>query len=313
MVEILTQKESLAGQQELLQNGDDDVDMEDGDDSELEDVDLSNLQLLSTDQADAGAASDDDDASVASSSSSEESDTLEGSDSAENEDEEAAFNRKLAGILGTAAADSDDDGSDMDDDQMMEKEHLLTEIFKQKTTSTSKKQENKDAKENIIHFKNRVLDLLLIFVKTQYSNPLALNLVDPLVTLTRTTGNQPTARKACEVLEAWFDASKKHKALPHLDGDDGDDDDEDEDASEKVFAILSAVHAEMRRGGSKTHATACSRASLFLTKILLAMDEDHYDRVGQMYVSLQKEWRANKQSKIHGSILSDWNNWVMQR
>ena len=39
------------------------------------------------------------------------------------------------------------------------------------TAEQAQKKDNKDAKATMINFKNRVLDLLLIYVKQQHANP----------------------------------------------------------------------------------------------------------------------------------------------
>ncbi|KAI7038676.1 hypothetical protein KC352_g46770, partial [Hortaea werneckii] len=150
------------------QSEDDGIDVED----------MSDVELVNGEEAGSKSDESEDDADDSSSS---ESDSAEGS----GDDEEAVFDRKLADALGTAKADegSDDDESDMDDEQMMALEPHLTNIFKERKKDASKKQEGKDAKENIINFKNRVLDLLNIYVKGQYGQTLALDLILPLTIL----------------------------------------------------------------------------------------------------------------------------------
>ncbi|KAF2206749.1 hypothetical protein CERZMDRAFT_89055 [Cercospora zeae-maydis SCOH1-5] len=302
MISVLEPKESLAGKRELFKEGDeeeeDGEDGGDGEDIDMEDVeDASDVELVGGEVS--GVADDREEETSDSESSSSEDDAEGGA----GEDEEAEFDRKLADALGTAGMedDSDDDGSDMDDDDMMAITPHLENIFKERGKRTSK-QENKDAKEDVVHLKNRVLDLLTVYVKTQHSNPLALDLLLPLITLTRTTTSQPTAQKALEVLETYFDRSKKQKALPDMDD------------SEQLFKVLSNVHEEMRVGGSKIHASACSRAGQFLAKVLVALDEENaWERMNGMYGKLQAEWRREAKSKIHGSVFNDWHSWSMQR
>ncbi|KAF2173405.1 hypothetical protein M409DRAFT_15689 [Zasmidium cellare ATCC 36951] len=305
MIDILSQKESLAGQQELFDQNDEDEadggaeesDEEDGEDDEEEEIDvedMSDVELVNGEVVEKEDDDDDDDLN-----SDEDSEGGEG-----DEDEEAAFDRKLADALGTAGMDSDEDedGSDMDDEQMMALEPHLTNIFKERQKGSSKKQDNKDAKENIVNFKNRVLDLLTVFVKSQYAKDITLNLLHPLVTLTRTTSNQATAKKALGVLEQYFDTCKRFKTGPKL------------DSASLHFTLLDAIHEEMRQGGSKIHAGACSRSSQFLAKLLVAKDEKHWEAVAGRYVKLQAEWRRDgEKSKIHPSVFNEWHSWSMQR
>lgn len=301
LIDILSQKENLAGQQELFaqnEDGDEDNDDESEEDEGAVDVeDDSDVEIVNGNVVEKGEEDQDEDEDEESSSE-EDDEASEG-----NEDEEAAFDRKLADALGTTGMeeDEDEDGSDMDDDQMMALEGHLTNIFKERKKNSSKRQENKDAKENIVHFKNRVLDLLLVYVKSQYANPICMDVIHPLVTLTRTTSNPPTAKKALDVLEQYFDSCKKHKSLPSLDG------------AKPCKHLLKAIFEEMKLGGSKLHATACSRSALFLAKVLLTLDEKHRRTVDLHYLDLRDEWRADPKSKIHGSLFNDWHNWSMQK
>ncbi|GIZ49002.1 hypothetical protein CKM354_001204300 [Cercospora kikuchii] len=302
MISVLEPKETLAGKRELFKEGEEDEeeeDQEEGDeDIDMEDVeDASDVEIVG---GEVSGAADENDATSDSESNSSESDAEGGA----GEDEEAEFDRKLADALGTAGMedDSDDDGSDMDDDEMMAITPHLETIFKERSKRTNNKQENKDAKEDVVNLKNRVLDLLAIYVKSQYSNPLAVDLILPLITLARTTTSQPTAQKALDVLETYFDRSKKQKALPEIND------------TEELFKILSNVHDEMRLGGSKIHASACSRGSQFLAKVLVGLDPDQaFEKIDGMYTKLRGEWRRNMKSKIHGSVLNDWHSWTMQR
>jgi DNA polymerase phi len=296
MIDILGQKESIAGQQELFDQHDDHdhagegSDKSSDSDEDLEDA--SDVELVNGEVNGGGKGADSD-------NSEDEADD----ETNDNDEEQAAFDRKLADALGTAGMeqDSEDDGSDMDDDQMMALDSHLTTIFQERKKTANRKQENKDAKENIVNFKNRVLDLLEIYVKGQYSKPTAIDLILPLTQLTRTTSGGPTATKACSVLAQYFDACKKHRSLP-----DGPHDD-------VCFELVEALIADARLGGSKTHASACSRSLQFLAKLLVARDPAHWLKIAQLYIELQAEWRTDAKTKIHSSVLNDWHSWSMQR
>ncbi len=302
LTDILGQKESLAGQQELFDaHGDGDeegvVESEDDDIEAIDVEDASDVELINGEPASGSGPADaddsDDDAGVSTSEAEDEA-----TDGAE--DEEAAFDKKLAEALGTGGVedgDSDDDGSDMDDEQMMALEPHLATIFKERQKKTSKKQDKKDAKENIINFKNRVLDLLMIYVKTQYAEVLTLDVILPLTNLVRTTTNKQTAEKAFGMLKQYFEACSKNKKLPQLDNTDD------------VFTVLDEVYAEMKLGGSKLHANACSRSSLFLARVLVAMDREHYERIASMYAKLMSEWWQDKTNKVQPRVFTEWTSW----
>ncbi|KAK0815773.1 DNA-directed DNA polymerase [Friedmanniomyces endolithicus] len=302
-VDILQQQESLSGQQQLFEQQDDGAEIANGDVDddgdkmeEIVDVeDESDMEIVNGDVANASEEDDEEDSDPS-------SDSGDGADGSAGEDEEAIFDRKLADALGTAGmeeADADSDGSDMDDEQMMALEPHLATIFKERSKIASKKQDNKDAKENIINFKNRVLDLLAIYVKSQYGNTIAMDIILPLTSLVRTTSSKPTAEKAFAVLKQYFEACNKNKSLP-MPEDDG-----------ACFAVLSEIHEEVKLGGSKLHANACSRSSLFLSKVLVAKVLMHYKRISKMYGALQREWYMDPKSKVHGSIFTEWTSWSL--
>jgi DNA polymerase phi len=113
----------------------------------------------------------------------------------------------------------------------------------------------------------------------------------------RTTTSKPTGEKAFAVLKQYFESCNKNKALPRP---------EDHEA---CFAVLAAVHVEMELGGSKLHANACSRSSLFLAKVLVALDPKHYGRIADMYAKLQSEWYSDRKSKVQGSVFTEWTSW----
>jgi DNA polymerase phi len=303
MLDILTQKESLTGQQELFAQGEDgEAAGEEGSDDgsaidveDMSDVEMVDGEAVGVDgSAESGSDEEGDDSDDESSGDDEEADE-------EDDEELAAFDRKLAEALGTAGfdmeADEDDQDSDMDDEQMLAVEPALEKVFKEIKKRSGKKQDNKDAKDNIINFKNRVLDLLTIYVKAQHANILALDILMPLATLIRTTSSKPTAEKAFAVLKNYFDACSKHKSTPAVSD------------SEPVLALLVSVHEEMAKDGSKLHANACSRSSLFLAKVLVAMDPKHYSAIATMYAELQEKWWLDPKSKVHGSVFTEWTSW----
>ncbi|THW55573.1 hypothetical protein D6D20_09374 [Aureobasidium pullulans] len=297
MLDILDKSENLSGQQELFEQADD---AEEGGESGS-DEDASDVEML-----DGEGASDveiDSDVEVVEGSESGSSDEEDSEDEAEAD--EAAdledFENKLALALKTTKPteeDSDFDESDMDDEQMMAIEGHLTTIFTERKKITSnKKKDNKDAKENIVNFKNRVLDLLTIFAKQEHSNKLTLDLVLPMLTLIRTTTSKQISDKAFGLLQQFFGACNKTKKFPEADN-----------ASE-VLALLHSVHDEIRANASKLHSNACSRSSLFLAKILINLDAKHYSDVADCYNNLQKEWYNNPKSQIQPSVFTEWTSW----
>ncbi|KAG9726078.1 hypothetical protein KCU59_g14901, partial [Aureobasidium melanogenum] len=298
MLDILDKSENLSGQQELFEQADDaEEDGESGSDEDASDVEMIDGEDDSDVEVDSDVEIVDDAESGASEDDSDEEADAEDAEDADLED----FENKLALALKTqkpTEGDSDFDESDMDDDQMMALEGHLTSIFTERKKNTSnKKKDNKDAKENIVNFKNRVLDLLTIFAKQEHSNKLTLDLVLPMITLIRTTTSKQISDKAFGLLQQFFGACNKSKQFPEAD-----------EASE-VLALLHSVHDEIRANASKLHSNACSRSSLFLAKILVNLDPKHYSDVADCYSNLQKEWYADPKSQIQPSVFTEWTSW----
>lgn len=357
MLEVLEQKEGLAGQQALFgdaaeevdgaeedeeddENDDDDVDSASDDDpentNEDEELDHTGFEIVDVDDEDSDVElingelvehendedededEDEDDASSTTSTSSD------GSDSSDTPDQELTdFEQKLASILNLPKSihnNDDDDAastttdSTMNSDQMAELDTHLSAVFRERskasggpTTSTSsekqatKAQTQRRAKENIIAFKNRVLDLLTDYLSAEvkgngrgngYKEPVALNCLLPLLRCLRVSRSaQIQARVSKVILEVYIGTAKKKRAWPSVDpsfgfddntseDDDADDDndvdaDADEDAetntSKKIpiWTLLSKTLSETSLFTSREYTKAGSRVCLFLARCLL--------------------------------------------
>ncbi|KEY78399.1 DNA polymerase V [Aspergillus fumigatus] len=292
LVSILEAKESLAGQQEIFEQQDDEEDEEmmdvDEDDSDVEVIDAENSDEDEEDD-------DDDD---------DNDDDEAASDEGENEEEMAAFEAKLAEALGTHRADQDlneqSEGSDadMNDDEMEQIDEQLVKVFRARRDALGQKKDKKDAKENMVNFKNRVLDLLEIYVKKCHSKVLALDLLLPLLRLTRKSTVKQLANKASGVLREYTKLCKGN-ALPSL------------DSAEPVWELLKSIHAEAMHSGPPAHASACSQASLLVVKVLVAHDKNALADVVDAYAATRKEQLLSKKCHVQPQFFSDWNNWCV--
>ncbi len=230
----------------------------------------------------------------------------DGSDNAHSASDEelAVFDAKLAEALGTGrAVDNEAAGNanqssdeDMTDEQMAALDTHLENIFKERKKVVSKKAEKKGAKETIVNFKLRVLDLLQIYVKQQHTNPLALELILPLLLLIRTTASKQVSEKACNVVRELARLCKG-KAVP-VPGD-----------AQKTWDMLKEVHKEAMRQSSNAHANACSQSSLLLVKSLVALNRENIRGVIDIYADTRKQQFLDKRCHIQPGLFSDWNNW----
>lgn len=291
-MQILEVKESLAGQQEMFEEQDDDDDEEDGDDdAEMMDVDEDELDsdVEVVEAGASGSGSDDDD------------DEEEEEDNEEDAQEVAAFEAKLAAALGTHGADDGDSDEDMNDDEMDELDDKLVQVFRARRQETSHRKDKQDARENMVNFKNRVLDLLEIFVKKSHSRLLALDILLPLLRLSRRSSVKQIATKANNVLREYTKVCKGN-ALPKI---------EDAAQAEALWELLRSVHKEASHSGPMGHATACSQASLLVVKVLVAHDKNAIAGVVDVYAATRKDQLMSTKSHVQPSFFSEWNNWCV--
>ena len=218
-------------------------------------------------------------------------------------DELAALNAKLAQIVGTRpgnedldAEDNSSSDEDMTDEQMFELNGSLENIFREQKKVTGKKTDKKDARDNMINFKCRVLDLLEIYVKQEHGNGLGLSLILPILTLVRTTTSPLVSRKACDVMREHSRLCKGN-GVPKIED------------TEPVFDLLLAVHVEATKEGSNAHAGACSQASLLLVRVLVACDRECLRRIVKIYGATQENALFDSSCKVKTSFFTDWLNW----
>ena len=304
LADILDTEENLEGQKELFNQADDDAEEDQssddtGDDSDVEMIDGEPQEDSSDEESDASASE---------AASDGESDASEDEDSSEDDAELTQFNNLLALTLQTSkpdlngdAPEESSDESDMDDEQMMALDPHLSSIFRQRSKTTSKKKEREDAKQNVVQFKSRVLDLLAIYLEKQYSNPLTLNMLLPVLRRTRANANKQTADKAAKMLKTFFDTRTKHKApLPKP------------EKAEAVWEVLKGIHEEAKLGGgAKMHADACSSASLYVVKVLVGLDKRNYSGVVDVYAETQKQWFMDKKSPLQPALFTQFQNWSL--
>ncbi|KAF2478113.1 uncharacterized protein BDR25DRAFT_207690 [Lindgomyces ingoldianus] len=303
LTDILDTEENLAGQRELFAQGDEEAEDASNDDSE----DASDIEMVEGEPADLDKG-EPDSSNSGSTSELDSGESDENSDDNEDEDDEelAQFDNLLAQALQTSkptpngdAADEPSDDEDMDDEQMMALDPHLTKIFQEKNKTASKKRQREGAKQTVVQFKSRVLDLLSIFMEKRYSDPLTLQVLLPVLRRTRPSGNKQVADKSWKLLKSYFDSRAHHKApLPKPDSQDD------------VWKVLKGIHEEIKLGaGSNLHAMACSKASLHVVKILVGLDKGNYSEVVDVYSRSQKEWFMDPKSTIQPILFTDFQNW----
>ncbi|KAL9116301.1 MAG: hypothetical protein Q9187_007175 [Circinaria calcarea] len=283
-VQVLETNESIVGQALMFEPTNED----------RSDVDMSDVEEVSMD----GDGSDDSETDGSSGSGEEVGDSSEVTD-----DELAAFDAKLAQALGTRRGDEDlaasnehesSDG-DMNDEQMEALDKHLEKVFRERKKVTSKKTEKKDAKENVVLFKSRVLELLEIYIKHQYSKELALGIIIPLLTLIHTTSSKQVSEKACSLIREYSKMLKlkHHNYFPDNHG---------------LLALFEQIHKAAMKEGSNTYGIACSQASILVSKFIISNGGRPAD-VTQRYADTQLLFLTDPACKVRTAFFSDYLNW----
>lgn len=252
---------------------------------------------------------EDSDVEVVDGEESEESDDNDDDDTKSGDDDEAevaAFEAKLAEALGTHRGDkdlnedseSDSSDAEMDDAEMEKLDNQLINVFKARQQNLNQKKDKKDAKENMINFKNRVLDLVEIYIKKCHSKILALDLLLPLLRLTRKSTVKQISGKANAVLREYTKLCKG-SAVPGI------------EAPEPLWELLKSIHKEAGHSGPPAHGSGCSQASLLVVKVLVAHDKGAIDGIVDVYGDTRKEQFRSKKSHVQPTFFTDWNNWCV--
>jgi DNA polymerase phi len=297
MTDVLESDESLRGQQQLFDQEPEDEDLleENGDDELDSDVEV--VDMNSDDEGHLNSHLREED------SDSDEDDEAESDDGDEEDDEDAKkLDEALAKALGTHVLkegnEESDSDADMTDSEMMALDSKLVEIFSQRKKAPNKKQEQKDAKETMVNFKSRVLDLLDIYVKKQATNPLAFNLLLPVLQLIRTTKTKQLAEKAHNIILAFSKASRTSK--------------KSEDASvvniSEQTKLLKAIHAEASKDPSHMFAKAASSASLLVASSMYRADKGSVKKIAGVYRDNQIAW-VQGEVKMQAAFFVEWINW----
>ncbi|CAH2350732.1 rDNA transcriptional regulator Pol5p [[Candida] railenensis] len=203
----------------------------------------------------------------------------------------------------------------MDDEQMMEIDEQLSKIFKERrdalssvVTGSKRKTEVIDAKEQMIFFKNRVLDLLEQFNKHQPSSYLNLTMIKPIITLIGLTLDKNVGTKAHKLLK--FKISKTKVSKDQF-SENFDSEEDGEVFKKSLLEMIQWLHSTASRSSSnQAHSMACNQACIILSKNLIGIDDTYLDQVIEIYTSSLKEWAINKKSKIQASMFFDFINWL---
>ncbi|PHH74413.1 hypothetical protein CDD82_4948 [Ophiocordyceps australis] len=293
LIDPLGSGESTKGQRELFNTGDDEesdasasVASDDDMDSDVEIVSV-NGDADSTPDTDQGEQDDDDD-----------------------KPETQHLDELVGKILNSHRLDKDHEASesssddDMSDSEMMALDEKLAQVFKQraKAQAGSSTKDKKDAKQSVVNFKHRILDLVDIYTRNEALNPLAFELLLPLLRLMHSTSAKPLATRACDIILSFQRGSRRARASAN------DKTPQPEIDSDALLTLLVQLHHEAGQDKSHAYAKAASAASLSIAAALLAADRQSIRKIATVYANTQSLWVLGE-ARLQNSFFTDWNNW----
>lgn len=213
---------------------------------------------------------------------------VEGGESDETRDEGLTSITEIPQTKGIVAMDESADeesGRELDDDQMMAIDDELALMFKDHV----KRRKDKDgAQREAIHFKNRIMDLLDIFVKRQPTSPLVLQFLVPLLALTFSDDKQ-VSEKATGLLMSRIGRLKEIPSGIDI---------------AKSSVILDNLHIRARKVRSRDAVAIISRCSLYVSRALLHVGAD--ETVRMAYTMSLVNFTERKASNLNGQFFSEF-------
>ncbi|KAK5102599.1 DNA-directed DNA polymerase [Exophiala xenobiotica] len=317
LTDILKSKEGREGQEELFENGDLDFGgAETGDDSfssEASSID-SDVEVLDGADEKNGTGDSESEPSL----DQDDEGSQGGSDDEGSEDEELTkFESALATALGTRKLNEDDledaeiegdsdSDSDMSDSRMMELDSKLAEVFRNQQNESSaqkvRKEEMKSARENVVNLKNRAIDLIDLFLRSQQARGMeCVELLDALLQVARTTGTQQLANRATEAVRNYGQKTKGAK-LPKVQPN--------KETREVLLHQLEEVHKTvMQKDTSNALIDTAGQMNILLCKLLIEAGEKDVKEVVKA-VSSEAGSRTEVKRRAMQDFWSRYDAWT---
>ncbi|KAG7840128.1 hypothetical protein KL942_002927 [Ogataea angusta] len=292
LFEVLLTKENKEGQEKLFSNDGEDVEQ----DSEEIEKSGSDFEDESVDVV-----------------------TDDSEDPAELEEVDRKTTNELAQALGVANFDdsysdssdsSDESESDvesMSDEQMMAIDSTLSRIFKQRRealtaleakSGNQRKEEVQNARELMIFFKNRVLDLLEIFCTKRPGDISSLRIAIVLLDLMALTLEKQVGEKAHKLIKiitrSPITVSIQNK-------------------SELIAGLKEVQERAATKSKFRAHSLACNQLSLYIVRSLVAFDRNTVPELLEVYFESMKDWAMNPTNKTTTNMYFDLLNWLNDR
>lgn len=293
---VLETRENKEGQQSLFdgEEGFQDGDEDEGDDEKEDD-----------DENDEEEEEEDDD---------DDEDESEDDDMDETQDIDNQTNIKLAEALGIPHSGevkfedlSDDDSSyeseSMDDEQMMAMDDRLSKIFKERRdilssaeSGNKRKTDVLEAKENMIFFKNRIVDMLDIFIKHNEGEMINFSMIKPLIKLINLTLDKNLANKAQKLIKTRLSKTKVTEV--------------NDESIDELLELVKWLHELMNGKANIAAVQSSNQCSILVSKNVINVKPQLIDDIMDIYSDSMKKWFKNKKSNIQPGLFFDFINWL---
>lgn len=228
-------------------------------------------------------------------------DDIEEADSDDEEEVDEELRQKIEEAMkaqGINAVDGSDE--ELDDDAMAAFDEKLAEVFKQKKIL---KDDKITMQQNVVHFKNNVMGLIVIYARKNPTNPLVLTLIVPLLNIIRATPAKSVTNQFVEKVIAFLkNRLPKTAEYPR-------------EQADYVFDILQAVHDFAKSATTKELSEMCNQLSLYLRKCILGgadfevdaktpkPTKQALDKFLAVYNDSLKLYLSKKSTPFHPSII----------
>lgn len=250
---------------------------------------------------------EEDDEDMAEEDSDEESDDDSSDEDSADDDEATEAKADVPDLLITSPPPADVEDDVLGDADMEAYDSKLAEIFKQKAQLKTAK---KDLKQQTLHFKFRVIDLLEAFIQKQAQSPLIIKVQSRLLNLVfkAAVDAQIHDRLVALIKNKIF----KSKDVPKPESLD----------IEQVYSDMEEIHQMARKAKDSVFVNLCSFASLYMARILGAAQaietpskkkvkvaEDaktdsapQFSRISQIYIKSLEDFMTKNKSKVKPSL-----------
>ncbi|KAH3662377.1 hypothetical protein OGAPHI_005629 [Ogataea philodendri] len=216
-------------------------------------------------------------------------------------------NEDLSEEASDSSEESESDVESMSDEQMMAIDSTLSRIFKQRQdalnnmeskSGNQRKQEVQDARELMVFFKNRVLDLLELFVNKRSTDKLKMDVAVVLLDVMGLTLEKQLGEKAHKLIKlitkSPIQVSIQNKS--------------------ELFENLKDIQTRAAtKSKFRAHSLACNQVSLYIVRSLVNFDKSLIPDLLDVYLESIKNWATDPADKTTTGMYIDLINWLNDR